>query len=194
MPRFYLSPSRIARYYYLECDRYLRFMAVPSEGRAAEGIPKPESDYSPVTRAVLTGGYVWEAEVIGTHLAGKVVLPAGEGELHERQLSYSETVEALRALRDGEGVYQPRLQVPGPFYERFGIDRDLLELRDCFPDLILAESPDGHTELRVIDVKASNWMKLSHRIQVGIYTLILEEVLRTEGYLQGESGVAVYRE
>ena len=81
----------------------------------------------------------------------------------------------------GEGVYQGRLRVPDSFYERFGIDPELLELRDCFPDLILAESSEGRTELRVVDVKASNWMKLSHRIQVGIYTLILEEVLRAEG-------------
>jgi DNA replication ATP-dependent helicase Dna2 len=110
-----------------------------------------------------------------------VVLPVGEGKLHERQLSYVDTVGALRTLGEGEGVYQGRLRVPGSFYERFGIDPDLLELRDCFPDLILAESTESRTELRVVDVKASNWMKLSHRIQVGIYTLILEEVLRAEG-------------
>lgn len=79
LAKFYLSPSPIPRYYFLECDRYLRFMALPGDRRREEGIPRVQKDYSPVTQAVLDGGYAWEKEVLATHLAGRVVIPAGDG-------------------------------------------------------------------------------------------------------------------
>lgn len=200
MARFALSPSRIARYYFLECDRYLRFMAVPGGRRREEGIPKVEHDYSPVTEAVLQGGYEWEQQVITEHLTDRVVLPRSveeEAPLHERKHSYPETLAALRTLAPGEAIYQPTLRVPATFHERFGLDPEVIEFRDCFPDLVMCADGVQGPELRVVDVKASTWMKLSHRIQVGVYTLILGEVLRGEGVDQRiarEGGVWLYGE
>jgi hypothetical protein len=198
MAKFALSPSRIARYYFLECDRFLRFMSVPRERRKEEGIPKMEPDYSPVAQAVLEGGYDWEQEVIANHLQGNVVVPEvldPEAPFHERKMSYGKTLSALRNLVPGESIYQPTLVVPPAFYERHGVDPDLIEFRECYPDLVMCVDGDHGPELRVIDVKASNWMKLSHRIQVGVYTLILGEVLRQEGiptHIARAGGVWLY--
>ncbi|MFC2177498.1 hypothetical protein ACFLRH_03685, partial [Actinomycetota bacterium] len=187
MPKFYLSPSRIARYYFLECDRFLRYMSVPGARRQEEGIPPVEHDFSPVTQAVLDGGMEWEREVLADHLQGPVILPqlgeaASEGaDVSDRKLSYADTVAALDVLAAGESIYQPTLHVPDRFYSRFGLDRNLIEFRDCYPDLLMAlDGPVGRA-VGVIDIKASNMMKLSHRIQVGVYTLILEEILAEEG-------------
>lgn len=199
MAKFYLSPSRIARYYYLECDRFLRYMAVPRERRREEGIPKMESDYSPVARAVLEGGHDWEQVVVEQHLSGEIIAASGEDEqpLHERKLGYAETVDALRSLVPGQSIYQPTLQVPSTFYQRFELDPELVSLTECYPDLIMCVDGPTGPELRVVDVKASNWMKLSHRIQVGIYTLILSEVLQDEGVetpISRTGGVWLYGE
>ena len=184
MSNLYLSPSRIARYYFFECDRYLRYMAVPRERRRDERIPKVAYDYSPVTRAVLEGGSVWEQEVLTRHLDGTVVEPPETDPplpYHQRTVPYHDTVTALASLQPGDAIYQPTLQVPDSFYRRFGLDPDQVEFRDCYPDLVLCVDGDNGPELAVVDVKASTWMKLSHRIQVGVYTLILAEVLRSEG-------------
>jgi hypothetical protein len=198
--KFFLSPSRIARYYFLECDRYLRFMAVPGSRRQEEGIPKLDYDYSPVTQAVLQGGYDWEQEVISKHLVGRVVIPEAlelEAPLHERKLSSVDTLQALRQMAPGDAVYQPTLPVPHSFYERFGLDPEIIQFRESFPDLVMCVDGVAGPELRIVDVKASNWMKLSHRIQVGVYTLILGDVLRAEGIEQPisrEGGVWLYGE
>lgn len=183
MAKFFLSPSRIARYYFLECDRFLRYMAVPRERRREEGIPRMEPDYSPVAQAVLDGGHDWEQEVIERHLTGDVVVApeAAGAPLHERKLGYTETLAALKSLTPGQSIYQPTLQVPDAFYERFDLDPELIGFSECYPDLVMCLDGPSGPELRVVDVKASNWMKLSHRIQVGVYTLILREVLRAAG-------------
>jgi len=61
MPIHNLSPSRLARYFYHECPRYLRFHATPPGARPAAGIPEPVPAESLVTAAILEGGYDWVA-------------------------------------------------------------------------------------------------------------------------------------
>ena len=62
MAAFRLSPSHIARYFYHECERYLRYHTTPSQVRTAQGIPRPERAKSLVTQALLDRGYAWEEE------------------------------------------------------------------------------------------------------------------------------------
>src|SRR5690606_42150446 len=68
-----------------------------------------------------------------------------------------------------------------PLFPSTTLFRSLIGFSECYPDLIMCLDGPSGPELRVVDVKASNWMKLSHRIQVGVYTLILREVLRAAG-------------
>ena len=65
-----ISPSRIARYFFHECPRYLRYSSTPKELWDVEGVPAPPFDHSPVTAAILEGGYTWEEEVVRNRLAG----------------------------------------------------------------------------------------------------------------------------
>ena len=76
---FNLSPSRIARHFHFDCDRFLRFAATPSAHRAREDIPKPQTDGNPVARAILEGGYVWEDRLLDEHLLDSALIAEGDG-------------------------------------------------------------------------------------------------------------------
>ena len=174
-----ISPSRIARYFFHECRRYLRYSSTPKELWDAEGVPAPPFDHSPVTAAILEGGYTWEEEVVESRLKGRVLIAeAVPGtRLKDRVLGAAETRRLLAGLEPGQSIYQPTLITPPGFYSRYGLDSAVVQMTECRPDLISCEdSPDGPV-LRVVDVKASPGLKLSHRIQAALYTLILQHVL-----------------
>lgn len=178
MPPFNLSPSRIARFFYHECDRYLRYHATAAELRDREGVPEISWDASPVTAAILEGGYAWEEEIITGRLKKKVRVARGTGRLHERAHSVKASLNILRGLTGDEAVYQPTLKVPKNFYDRYGINPKLCDFPPCRPDLIQVAA-DGR--LRIIDIKASSALKASHRIQVTLYALMLRDILKDQG-------------
>src|SRR6266511_4001899 len=93
----YISPSRIARFYFHECERYLRYSSTPRADRAAEGIPPTPYDTSPVTHAILDGGYAWEEQVLATHLSGRAII-APEGEVGQSLRDRVLTADQSRAL------------------------------------------------------------------------------------------------
>ena len=176
-----VSPSTIARYYFHECERFLRYVATPTESRAAEGIPLTPYDTSPVTHAILDSGYAWEEEVVGRHLRhrAEIALADGAQPVRDRVHSVEASRRLISNLRPGHYVYQPTLQVPASFYERYAIDSSVVVFANCRPDLIECyEDESAAKRLRIIDVKASPGLKLSHRVQAALYTLILEHSLQ----------------
>jgi hypothetical protein len=52
----HLSPAKLAHFFFLECERFLRYSATPSARRSADGVPENEERPSAVTEAVLEGG------------------------------------------------------------------------------------------------------------------------------------------
>jgi hypothetical protein len=136
MAAFRLSPSTIARFFYHECERYLRYHATPAQVRTAHGIPHPERAKSLVTQALLDRGYTWEEEVVWNRLTGRVVIAAGQGRLHERIYSVDDTLEVLRTLPAGQYIYQPTLEVPTSFLARYGVDPNLCH----FPPVVQTSS------------------------------------------------------
>ncbi|MDZ4827746.1 MAG: ATP-dependent helicase, partial [Actinomycetota bacterium] len=177
MPKFWVSPSQVARFYFHECDRYLRYRSASKEQRALDDIPKFEVDRSLLTRAVLEGGSAWEERLLDRHLAGRVLVADGNGARPDRRHSADRTLELLATAGPGQVIYQPTLVAPKTFYDRYGIDAALVSFTDCHPDLVMVEEGDDGIELRVVDAKASEMMKLSHRIQVGLYSILLEHVV-----------------
>ncbi len=178
-PAKLISPSRIARYFFHECGRYLRYSSTPKELWEVEGVPAPPFDHSPVTEAILEGGYSWEEEVVRTRLAGRVLIAeaAPGARLKDRVFSAAETRRLLQDLEPGQAIYQPTLITPPGFYEHYGLDSSVVQMTECRPDLIACEAaPDGLL-LRVVDIKASPGLKLAHRIQAALYTLILGHVM-----------------
>jgi hypothetical protein len=87
------------------------------------------------------------------------------------------TFDILAAMQPGDHLYQPTLRPSAGFYERYGIDPDVIAFTDCFPDLLTVINGADGPEMAVIDVKASDMMKFAHRIQVGLYALILRDVI-----------------
>ena len=197
MSTFRLSPSTIARYFYHECERYLRYHATPSRMRTAQGIPRPERATSLVTQALMDRGYDWEEEVVQQRLTGRVTIAAGAGGLHERVHSVEHTLEVLRTLPAGQYIYQPTLEVPSSFLARYSLDPALCGFPPCRPDLLLLEEDDQGRRLRIIDIKASDELRASHVIQTALYALILRDALDAAGISLPvdlrEAGIWLYR-
>jgi len=182
-PPFAVSPSRIARYFFQECDRFLRFASASAPQRRRDGIPYVERDRSAVTQSILASGFEWETQLLAGPLKNSAVIAPGDqrSPLHERQHDEAATLAALATLEVGQTLYQPTLVAPPSLYERFGLDPNLLRFTECHPDLLMAVDGEHGPELRVIDAKASDLMKLSHRIQVGMYSILLDHVLQASG-------------
>lgn len=172
-----LSPSLIARYFYFECPRYLRYFATPKEERRPLGIPETEFDFSLTSKQLTETGHLWEESVVSGPLAGRVFIPPGEQPVYKRSHTTEATLGYLRGARPEAYIYQPVLNPPRSFLDRFGLDPTVCTFPQCRPDLF--ERTDDGT-VRVIDVKASEAMKGSHRVQVALYTLVLEEVGRNQ--------------
>ena len=197
MSTFRLSPSTIARYFYHECERYLRYHATPAPMRTAEGIPRPERAHSFVTQALLDRGYLWEEEVLQQRLHGRVNIAAGAGSLHERVHSVDHTLQVLQTLPAGQYIYQPTLEVPASFLARYSLDPGLCGFPPCRPDLLKLQEDDQGRRLKIIDIKASDELRVSHVIQTALYALILRDALAAADLaLQvdlHEAGIWLYR-
>ena len=182
--RFSTSPSRISRFFFQECERFFRFHATPREARANEGVPKPPFEHSPVTAAILESGFTWEETVVKKHLAGRVEIARSKERepIRDRIHGIAETRHLLATLPIGRFIYQATLAPPPAFYERFGLDPALIEFGPNRPDLIeILDGGNGRRRFRVIDVKASDALKITHRIQVALYALELDTIVRDAG-------------
>ena len=178
---FRTSPSAIARYFFHDCERFLRFHAAGAELQRKEGIPKREFDHSPLVKALLDSGYAWEQAVLERHIGERVFIATGDGPCHTRRFDWNQTCDLLRTAKPGSYVYQPTLHLPGVFYDRYGIDPSLVTVSDNHPDLIeVIEGEDGRRRLRVTDLKRGESLQLTHRVQVLLYALELDTILREQ--------------
>ncbi|MEQ8189010.1 MAG: AAA domain-containing protein [Candidatus Eremiobacterota bacterium] len=176
-----ISPSRIARYFYHECERYLLYEATPSEEKNKKNIPSSPYDHSPVTKAMLEAGYKWEEQVVeGLKKVYKADTQNG-GRLFNHVHDEKSTIDILRNIGKEEYLYQGCLTVPESFYKTYNLDRSCVKFTTCFPDLIYATENGKVIELSVIDVKASDEMKISHKIQVALYALFLSHICKAHG-------------
>lgn len=180
MAPFVISPSLIARFFFHECERHLRYHATPKPLRRGMGVPDIPWDTSPVTRAILERGYAWETKALQKYLAGKVRIASGEGPLRERVHDLASTIKHLNQLQPGEAIYQPTIKVPPSFQQRYGLSPQLCDFPPCRPDLVQALARNGRLALQVIDLKASAAAKMSHRIQAALYAIMLREVDQAE--------------
>ncbi|NUQ66301.1 MAG: hypothetical protein HUU20_27890, partial [Pirellulales bacterium] len=178
---FRTSPSAIARHFFHDCERFLRFHAAGPELQRKEGIPQREFDHSPLVKALLESGYGWEQVVLAEYLAGRVLIAAGDGPSHTRRFDWPETLDLLRTAEPGTWLYQPTLHLPPAFYSRYGIDASLVTVSDNHPDLIaVSADEEGNRRLKLIDLKRGESLQLTHRVQVLLYALELDTIVRDE--------------
>lgn len=181
--QFYVSPSKLARFFFLECERFLRYSATPSAQRPNQGVPEKVERPSAVTEAILEGGYEWEEQVLkGLGEQAVVGQPTDGSELlRDRVLPYHDLLSHLRDPKPGTFLYQAHVSPPRGFYECFGLDPAQITFSDCRPDLLkIVQAEDGSFRLWVIDVKATDAVKFSHRAQCAFYALLLNSIIEEE--------------
>lgn len=174
-----ISPSLLGRYFFLNCERMLRYSATPSQRQASDGVPPRNHAGSILQRAILDGGYDWEEtllERLGP--AVRTVRPYKKG-TPARDLIFTqeEFLEILQKETSPGYFYQATLNPSSSFYERYGIDSSRILFPSCRPDLLQVIDNGKKKRLRVIDVKASSEARFSHKIQAVLYTLILRDLI-----------------
>ena len=189
---FGVSPSTLARYFFHDCDRFLRFRTTRQPSR--NGVPQRRYESGPVMAQVLDSGRTWEEQVLTNHLAGRALVAEGDGALADRVWSVEESVDLLRRARHGEFLYQLTLRAPASLYDALDIDPGQIEITDNRPDLVQVTADGaGERRFRVIDVKRGSTVRLPYRIQVLFYAIELDHVLRAggiDGRVDLETGAA----
>lgn len=176
-----LSPSRLARFFYHDCERYLRYHITPESHREELQIPDIPYEYNPMMQMIRERGFAWEEKSLQAIQKDRIIhIAPGEGALHDRVHSWQETLHWFRSTSPGEGIYQPTLIIPSRFLARYEMDEEQVNFPACRPDLLLAESTEQGIKIRVIDMKASPALKTSHRIQVALYALLLRDIFAEE--------------
>lgn len=174
---FGLSPSALARYFFHDCERFLRFRATSNPEK--NGVPKREYDTGPVMKAVLECGHTWEREVLTNYLADSAKIAPGDGDITERIWSVEDSIKLLRDSKDGDYLYQITLRPPASFYNQLGLDKNFIEIRDNRPDLIKTTvDASGARRFQVIDVKRGASIRVPYRVQIMFYALELESILK----------------
>ena len=189
---FGVSPSALARYFFHDCERFLRFRTTRRPAR--NGVPVRRYESGPVMAEVLDSGRTWEEQILTTHLAGRALVAEGDGALSERVWSVEDSIDLLRRARQGEFLYQLTLRAPASLYGALGIDPEQIEITDNRPDLVeVTADGAGGRRFRVIDVKRGSTVRLPYRIQVLFYAIELDHILRArriEGRVDLDTGAA----
>lgn len=176
-----ISPSDVARYFFHDCERFLRYRGSGKSEKVLAGIPDNDFDRSPLMRAIMESGNRWEEEVVTRLLKGRTHVAPGDGELSQRRFTVDETMALLRSAEPGSFIYQGTLRAAPRFYQAHGIDPALVAFSDNHPDLISVLEAGTGRLFRIIDVKRGTTLQLAYRVQILLYALQLEAILAEAG-------------
>lgn len=178
MTKLHLSPSKIAKYFFHDCETFLIEHAKPKHAQTRT--KEVESD--PLMDAIRQQGHQWEEDAIQTHLKHRTVHIADiPGPLSDRYHNVEQSLALLRNAAIGDFIYQPTLEVPSSFYNTFNLDPTQAHFGQCRPDLIevVAHPKTGNRLLRVIDLKRGVHLKSHYVIQIALYALFLKHIIST---------------
>ncbi|WP_154663455.1 bifunctional RecB family nuclease/DEAD/DEAH box helicase [Neobacillus dielmonensis] len=179
-----VSPSKIASFFYHECERFLYYHSLSKKDKLELDIPKEIIENHNANTAIMAGGIVWEEKVVTDYLADNVVIGAGDMPLSNRYIKFDALLQELKNPSK-QYIYQPTFSIPDRFYQKYKIDREKITFTDCRPDLIECFPGESGIQFRIIDVKSSEVLKVSHRVQTALYAMILQSILE-EHQIMGE--------
>ncbi|MGG1680255.1 AAA domain-containing protein [Neobacillus sp. NRS-1170] len=193
----FVSPSKIASYFYHECERFLYYHSLSKTRKLELDIPREIIENQHANTAIMAGGIAWEEKVVTAFLSDDVVIGAGDAPLSNRYIGYVEMVQELKSPSK-KYIYQPTFSIPDRFYQKYNIDREKMTFSDCRPDLIECIPGESGYLFRIIDVKSSEVLKVSHRVQTALYAMILQSIIE-EHQIPGdvvieETGVWLYEQ
>jgi DNA replication ATP-dependent helicase Dna2 len=177
-----LSPSKIARYFYHECERHLIYHSLSKTETKRLDIPDELIAKDGINPIIATEGFDWEKRVLEDYLKNDVVISNRDSKksITSCYLNHEEVLQELRNPSKTY-IYQPSLEVPQSFYRKYGIDQEKIKFSTCRPDLLEVTEVHGLKTFRIIDIKSSEALKISHIIQTAIYALILLTFLEEHG-------------
>jgi DNA replication ATP-dependent helicase Dna2 len=189
-----LTASLVAQFFRFRCERQLRFEMVPERLRGGD-VPARNADPGrgplvgprPGAGLLRQAGHRWEHARLRTlteRTGEDRVLHGGWGAYAVAPLPFQRVVEALRGPGATRLVLQPELHPSDPagLAERLGFGGTGLTLAPARPDVIrIRWAPDGRRRLELLDIKASAEATVAHLAQIAFYSLLLEEVCRSEG-------------
>ena len=175
-----LTPSRLGHAFQHTCDRQLKLSLSADSDLIDPWLSLKKAPETRTQSAIFQAGYQWEEQVITLLQEQGMALsfPAGEGPLTNRKESFEESIKRLQLAEQGQYLYQLTLTPPKELYSDLGLNPEEVELRTNYPDLIYVDQDaEGNRCFKVIDIKRSKKLKISHRIQVCFYALELQALL-----------------
>jgi hypothetical protein len=104
---FNVSPSKLARFFYHDCERQLKAAVGSPEQREQWGMTTPVAEENSVVRLLQDSGYDWEEKVVRELLGGQATIAPGEGPLSERVFPPAESLQKLAEMVEGEWSARP---------------------------------------------------------------------------------------
>lgn len=174
-----ISPYKIGLYFYYQCPRHLVFSSLSNEDKIKYKIPTEPFEHSPVSKAILEGGYTWEEIVLKNKLRKKAIIAerTTNVQLTDRFFTQEETLDLLFKSPYGKYIYQAQLIATDSLYKSLGLDPLEVEFKASKPDLVYCSDSVNRKYLEIIDIKASDTLKTSHKLQVAVYSLILKHMI-----------------
>lgn len=199
---FRIKPSKTIEGYFVHgCERNLFYSGLAGRDLKSFGLERPTGAGDIVAARA---GENWELFVVKNYIKAETLLAAKnrdeKGNEGYAKLDDEQTLEFLRsavaAVKEDHidrYIYQPKVYATDGFKERwFSFDPALYNGEDeylrvdfthMYPDLIRAswDGEGGRVVLSVVDIKLTRRMKLSHKAQVTLYTMLLDQMVKSCG-------------
>ncbi|MCR5214088.1 MAG: ATP-binding protein [Eubacterium sp.] len=198
-----LSPSRMGKYYEMNCLKSLVYEAVNSETRDRLNWPKKENS---IRNAAAIAGDEWE-RILYERLdkdPGVELINLKSRQNHI--VTYEETVEAIRRLnfRGKTGyIYQANIKATDTFNRKYFSNLEpgrVAFAKSMFPDYIRVEyiAELDKYRMTIIDAKNASFLKVGATVQVALYVKLLKCILEQEHidncFVNEEEGITWNRE
>ncbi|KNC96872.1 hypothetical protein, variant [Spizellomyces punctatus DAOM BR117] len=166
-----LSATKIASYFITRCPRLLHRLATPL-------VAFQNGNDTPISSLLKRSGDDWERRI--TEWIEKSGYMCSS---REKVGSAEQLIALIERVPSGHYIYEPNIQVPVEVNAMIGLARSGARLQPRIktikPDFLhLTRAENGTTVLQIIDAKFSTGIKAYQKIQVSLYSMILQSMLQ----------------